>query len=455
MASIDVRRLALLSSCLVGSLCLHTVAVAQSFSMRLDSARTYTPFFPNGFIDTTPPYTICHNNQMGLTFRYSWRNAWEEYVYTEPGQQLFPWYFMQGVSPNPLYLRASQGGNTVSGTVLVGLFTGSVNTVGVRQVSFRGRTSGFFGQPVQTATANIQIETQFEPPPMTYRELGDGVNDMPTRPWFGWVSSQQIDSHRLDAGKCTDASAVEPEECGSTSYPIVTYEDCDPDDPNYCWIGTESEHRTLTALDPSTPYQYRVLGRNTCGISNELLSTPARRFFRTAQACFLISNGTIPDGGVVHFDAATLSGNPGSTVPDLRVTVHADHADVSDLRISLTKTAPDAAGPLLLMDRPSATGCVNGTRIQAAFADGGNLLASGCNPWEPAISGRKAPVQALASFANVQGAGNWRLTVEDTEADGKSGVLLEWCLSTIPNVPQLQLQPAPFLPPTIFDSGFE
>lgn len=455
MASIDVRRLALLSSCLIGSLGLHTVAAAQNFSMRLDYARTYTPFFPGGFIDNAPPYTICHNNQMGLVFRYSWRNPWEEYVYTEPGQQLFPWYFMQGVSPNPLYLRASQGGSTVSGTTLVGLFTGSVNTVGVRQVSFRGRTSGFFGQPVQYATANIQIETQFEPSPMTYRELADGVNDMPTRPWFGWVSSQQIDSHRLDAGKCTEASAVEPEECGSTSYPIVTYEDCDPDDPNYCWIGTESEHRTLTALDPSTPYQYRVLGRNTCGISNELLSTPARRFFRTAQACFLISNGAIPDGGVVHFDAATLSGNPGSTVPDLRVTVHADHADVSDLRISLTKTAPDAAGPLLLMDRPTATGCVNGTRMQVAFADDGTQLASGCNPWEPAISGRKAPVQALASFATVQGAGNWRLTIEDTEADGKSGALLEWCLSTIPNEQQLALSPAPFVSPMVFASGFE
>jgi subtilisin-like proprotein convertase family protein len=56
----------------------------------------------------------------------------------------------------------------------------------------------------------------------------------------------------------------------------------------------------------------------------------------------------------------------------------------------------------------------------------------------------------------VQGAGNWRLTVEDTEADGKSGVLLEWCLSTIPNVPQLQIAAGSSVPAAdVFDSGFE
>lgn len=458
MAARKIRRVALLTSGLLAGLGLLPQAMAQNFTMRLDYAVTYTLFNPNGQVDTTPPYTLCarNDNVIGLVFRYTWRNPWQEYIYTEPGQELFPWYYMQAASPNPAYVTAFNGTGTINRTVQVGLIAGSVNTGGTRQVAFRGRTSGFFGNPVQYATANVLIETQIDPPPVIYREIADGALDMPTRPWFSWLPSVQTDTFRMDIGACSSATATTPQSCGTTSFPALPLTDCDPAQVDgYCWTGLLNEHRVATALPPDTPHQYHVLGRNNCGVSNELLSTPARPFFRTAQACFVIPNGNIPDGGVVHFDASTITNSIGSTVPDLRVTVHADHADVSDLRISLTKTAPDAAGPLLLMDRPTGSGCVNGTRIQAAFADNGGSLGAGCNAWEPAISGRKAPVQALSSFASVQGAGNWRLTVEDTEADGKTGALLEWCLSTVPNEEQIKLIPAPFVSPNIFASGFE
>jgi subtilisin-like proprotein convertase family protein len=138
---------------------------------------------------------------------------------------------------------------------------------------------------------------------------------------------------------------------------------------------------------------------------------------------------------------------------DLRVTIHSDHSDVSDLRISLTKTSPVAAGPLLLMDRPTGTNCVNGKRIQTAFADNGTSLAAGCSANEPAINRRTAPLQALASFAPLEGAGTWRLTIEDTQVDGNSGSLLEWCLSTDPQLPPLQA--AAFVNPMMFANGFE
>ncbi|GMU42339.1 MAG: hypothetical protein AMXMBFR25_03250 [Lysobacterales bacterium] len=404
-------------------------AVAQNFTMRLEYAVTYTPFHPNGQVDTTPPYQLCRNNQIGLVFRYVWRNAWQEYIYTEPGGDLFPWYYMQGVTPNPVFVPAASGGGAVNKIVSVGLIAGSVNTGGIRQVPVRGRTSGFFGNPVQYATASVLVETQIEPPSTAYREIENGALDMPTRPWFSWLSSVQVQDWRMDIGACSNLLADTPEECTATSFPVMPLDDvCNPDLSDYCWIGTENFHRPVTALAADTPFQYHVLGRNNCGVADELGSDPPRPFFRTAQACFVVANGTIPDGGTVNFDATTLA-NIGALVPNLRVTVHTDHRDVSDLRISLTKTAPDAAGPLLLMDRPSGSNCADGDRVQAAFADGGAPLTA-CNNYEPAINGRVQPVQALSSFAGVLGAGNWRLSVQDTEFDGRSGSLLEWCLSS-------------------------
>jgi subtilisin-like proprotein convertase family protein len=140
-----------------------------------------------------------------------------------------------------------------------------------------------------------------------------------------------------------------------------------------------------------------------------------------------------------------------SLLPNLRVTVHADHANVSDLRISLTKTFPDSAGPLLLMDRPSSTAC-NGRRIQAVFRDGGVSANFACQNQEPALSGSISPLQALSSFAPITGAGNWRLTIEDTNANGKAGSLREWCLSAAEEVP---LFPTTFVNPVIWGNGFE
>jgi subtilisin-like proprotein convertase family protein len=216
----------------------------------------------------------------------------------------------------------------------------------------------------------------------------------------------------------------------------------------YCWVGAGNKHQVATSLDRDTAYQYRVLGRNICGVSNEFGSTPSRPFFRTAQACFT-TGGSIPDGGVANFDVATVGLNPGSLVPNLRVTVHADHPQISDLRISLTKTSPVVAGPLLLMDRPNGSNC-SGARIQAVFADNGVAVAPSCNTQEPVVSGRVAPLQALASFAPLEGAGTWRLTVEDTNANGKAGSLREWCLSA--DVP---VSPTAFVDPLIWDNGFE
>ena len=446
MAAKIIGRTSLLASGLMLALGLHAplfAQVSQDFQMRVEYAVTYTPFEPFGHIDLTPPYTLCGNNQMALRFRYTWRNTFQEYIYTEPVTTLWPYMYMQGVNPNPLQVPAAPGGSPVVKMVDVGLISGQVNTSGNRQVVFRGRTSGFFGNPVLYANATALIETQIPPPPTGYREIESRTVDMPTQPWFGWSASLS-DSYRLDVGEC---SIQDPNttDCGTASLPSVVLSPACGTEP-LCWTGSENEHQLTETLATDKRYMYRVYGQNQCGLSTQADELPS---FRTAQACF-ISGASIPDGGVLNVDAATLGLNPGSLVPNLRVTVHADHADVSDLRISLTKTSPVVAGPLTLMDRPTATNCVAGTRIQAAFADNGTPISGGCNPLEPAINGRVAPQQALASFAPLQGEGTWRLTIEDTEADGKAGTLREWCLSA-----DVALRATTFAQPLIFSNGFE
>lgn len=450
MAAKIIGRTSLLATGLLAALGMNapvSAQVSQDFQMRVEYAVTYTPFEPNGHIDLTPPYTLCGNNQMALRFRYTWRKTFQEYVYTEPVSDLFPYMYVQGVNPNPLQMPAAPAGSPVVKMVDVGLISGQVNTSGNRQVTFRGRTSGFFGNPVIYANAVALIETQIPPPPTAYREIATGTSDMPTQPWFGWAASLS-DSYRFDIGVCPTQDPASPS-CGQAALPSVAVSvACG--DARRCWAGTANEHQVTDGLDPNKRYQYRIFGLNQCGLSVQTTELPS---FRTAQACFVIPNGNIPDGGSVSFDAATITQNLGSLAADLRVTVHADHSDVSDLRISLTKTSPVAAGPLLLMDRPSAGNCVGGTRIQTAFADNGAPISGGCNPLEPAISGRTAPQQALASFAPLTGAGTWRLTVEDTDADGNAGTLREWCLSTDPQLPPMQV--APFVNQTVFANGFE
>ena len=167
----------------------------------------------------------------------------------------------------------------------------------------------------------------------------------------------------------------------------------------------------------------------------------------------------MPDGGVLNLDVGTIirdTGIPNALTPNLRVTVHAQHPRVSDIKISLTKTAPLVFGPVILMDRPAAfqgAGNCDGPRIQAAFGDQGSFVNGACQPTEPTLRGSIGPLQSLATFAPAQGAGNWRLTVEDAVPNGVAGSVLEWCLSA-----DIPLQTAPYVPTVpseIFDDGLE
>jgi hypothetical protein len=159
---------------------------SQDFQMRVEYAVTYTPFEPNGHIDMTPPFTLCGNNQMALRFRYTWRKTYQEYVYTEPASELWPYMYLQGVNPNPLLVPASQTGSPVVKMVDAGLISGQVNTSGSRQVLFRGRTSGFFGTRCSTATANECLDRNpvRTPADDLSRSRVTGSIDMPTRPWL-------------------------------------------------------------------------------------------------------------------------------------------------------------------------------------------------------------------------------------------------------------------------------
>ena len=435
-------------------------AQAQNFQLTVNNAVSFTPFFPNGISDNTPPFVMCRGYQLGLRLKYTWRHAFAEQVSTEPFGPFYPQFFAQGISPNPVQLPAAQVGQPFVRLVDTGLISGPVNTAGLKTVTYRGRTLLNYdpntGAPRAelTASVNVVIDNQFEPSSTRYREILNGSRDMPTRPWLGWTDDLAATDYRLDVDRCSDQTGGGSSGmCSDMQFsPFSTT--CGTSD--YCNIGTPNTHNVAQSLDSATAYEYRVLGRNTCGVSEEQNAIPvARPSFRTAQACF-VSNAQIPDGGSLNLDVGTIirdNGTPFALAPNLRVTVHSNHSRVSDLKISLTKTSPVVFGPLVLMDRPGpfpgATSC-DGQRIQAVFSDSGPFVNGSCRADEPALRGTIGPVQNLTAMAPAQGAGNWRLTVEDAVANGSTGSLLEWCLSS-----DIPLQAAAFVQNEIMADGFE
>jgi len=435
---------------------------AGNFQLTVNNAVTFTPFFPMGVSDVTPPYTMCRGYQVALRLRYTWRHGFAEQISTEPVGTFYPQFFTQGVSPNPLYLPAAAAGEPIIRLVDTGLISGPVNTAGIKTVTYRGRTllnydavTGQSRTPL-TASVNVLIENQFEPSSTRYKEIADDTRFMPTRPWFLWQGDLASTSFRLDVDRCTiqgDGTTPVVDRCSDMAFSPFT-QTCGNSD--YCNIDSASSHLVNTSLLPDTDYEYRVLGRNTCGVSDEAAATPVSRpNFRTAQACF-VGGGNIPDGGALNLDVTTLirdAGIPNALAPNLRVTVHANHPRVSDLKISLRKTFPVAVGPVILMDRPASIpggGSCDGPRIQAFFSDGGLFVNGACRGEEPVLRGNIGPIGSLSTFASAKGAGNWRLTVEDSVPNGVAGSVLEWCLST-----DLPLIAAPFSQPQIFTDGFE
>ncbi len=420
-------------------------AQAANFIMTVDNAKIYTPFHPEGFIDTVPPYTMCATYYAQFRFRYTWRHGYAEQVYTEPVGTFYPYYFLQQVFPNPISMPVASVATPAVRTVFADMVTGPVNTGGVRTLTFRGR--GLFQGA--TSSVNVLVDTQLPPSSTRYREIPHLTEDMPLRPWLGWQQDLFATSYRVDIAECPGGPGTTGLGCGSA----MTFQPLTPacGSSDYCATVPQTFHQVPTALQPGQGYEYRVLGMNTCGVSEEQTANPPRPYFKTAQACFLV-NGSIPDGGVATFNAATLGINPGASVQNLRLTVHADHAQVGDLRISLTKTSPAVLGPLTVMDQPNPTTCV-GRRMQVAFADGGASASTSCKSTEPALSGRINPIQALGSFNGTLAEGTWQLRVEDTVANGKAGSLVEWCLSS-----DVALSPTTFVPPPppmIMENGFE
>ncbi len=478
LKSQDVRSSVLSSALLIGLLGVSGAAFSQAanFQLSVNNAITFTDFYPNGISDNTPPYTLCRGHQLSLRLKYTWRHSFAEQISTEPVGSFYPQFFTQGMAPNPLYLPATSASQPLIRLVDTGLIVGPVNTAGLKTVTYRGRTllnydpaTGQQRTPL-TAQVAVLIDTQFAPSSTRYREIANNTNDMPTRPWFAWTDDLATtgvspptysDRYRIDVDSCTDQSLLtgNGNSCSNMEFsPFTTAcsNASNTQNSDYCHTGDFAFHQVPVSLAPNTAYEYRVLGRSTCGVSDEIDAIPVRRpFFRTAQACF-VSGAGIPDGGVLNLDVSTLIADasiPNALAPNLRVTVHSDHSRVSDLKVSLRKTFPETIGPVVLMDRPagiSGGGTCDAKRIQAVFGNGGTFVNGACRTDEPALRGSLSPLESLTTFAPARGAGNWRLTVEDVVPNGQAGSLLEWCISS--DIPVIA---APFSQPLIMSNGFE
>lgn len=402
-------------------------AQAQGLQLSLESATVYSAQHPNGSVFTSVPFPICTNDvyNVDLRLRASWSNNYQDQLYHEPVLPLPQGTLVTSISPNPVSVPIANTSNPAQRLVDIDLGASAQTPIGLAQIAFRSRAL-FSG--VQT-TLQLPVAFKATPTGIQYETISHNALDQPTRPWLSWFLESNAEDYRVDIAHCANPTAQSSTECGGTAMSSdLGGASCTGS--TYCSTTTNTFLEVAPNLSPNTPYEYRILSRNFCGITSEQNSMPVPRpFFRTAQVCFWIDED-IPDGGLLDIDRPLASTTPMDPASNLRITLHIDHPDVSDLQVSLLKTSPDRAGPVILLNTPNGPNCSLGNRVFAVVADSGSPLTDGCNPREPAIRGRVQPHQPLNAFSGKMTEGTWRLNVRDKSVNGRRGRLKEWCIST-------------------------
>lgn len=146
-------------------------------------------------------------------------------------------------------------------------------------------------------------------------------------------------------------------------------------------------------------------------------------------------NAAIPDGSAGISD--TISITDIGDLEDMDVVVFIEHVFVGDLLVSLTH---DNGTSVALLDRPGTIdpandfGC-DGDDVDAVFDDDAGTAAEGvCDGAIPTIDGTFSPTGSLVDFVAESITGDWRLDVEDAQADDP-GTFRRWCLIPTVGIP--------------------
>lgn len=202
--------------------------------------------------------------------------------------------------------------------------------------------------------------------------------------------------------------------------------------------GLTATSYTVSGLDSSTRYYWRVSALNTCG---EAISSIAS--FVTADRICHAPQATIPDKSTFG-SSDTITIGDTAKLTAMKVVVKATHGWIGDLSFTLSH----AGTSVDLLERPGASasspyGCAR-RDVDVMLDDAATTsVQTQCNATPPAIGGTQKPVQPLAAFAGQSFDGAWTLTATD-QGDGIVGTLDQWCL-----VPATEARTAPAAPYTV------
>ncbi len=184
-----------------------------------------------------------------------------------------------------------------------------------------------------------------------------------------------------------------------------------------------------TLLDPLRSYFWRVRASNQCATGEW---SAVRRFFTADVTCASAIPTDLPKE-IVSFIPTTVHSDVQINLPGDLVSIRINNLDirhtwVGDLRATLI--APSGRS-VRLFDRPGSPeelfGC-NGENLNLSFRDNApnsaNDLENTCSD-RPAIAGIFEPLDPFSLLYGSPATGNWRLRVQDFEAED-GGALLAW-----------------------------
>lgn len=273
------------------------------------------------------------------------------------------------------------------------------NLDGAAAGSYAIEIGGVATTSTHTITVALDIHATVPSTPSLTSPAG-GATSVSTSPLFEWTAVAGADVYLLEVATDPTLGGV----VYSATVPGVS-------------------HAAAATLAPGADHYWRVTAQNPCGWGGA--STVSA--FATTNLICSEPGMSIPDGDPAGaHDILTVSAT--GAITDLDVYLEATHSYVGDLIVELQHVESGASATLI--DRPgypaTTYGC-DGEDIEATLDDeAADPVEEQCAE-SPAIGGTVIPHTPLSAFDGENLAGNWKLTVIDSETLD-TGTLVKWCL---------------------------
>lgn len=267
--------------------------------------------------------------------------------------------------------------------------------------------------PTQTHTITLGLDVYTAAPNAPILSApSNGATNIPVLPTFAW-------------------SAV----AGASGYFLEVATDAGFNNVVYSTTVATNSH-ALPAINPlnyDTVYHWRVSSENLCGSTTSsvftfaTIATPSS--FCNTPNLVILDNSTASDSMAIP-----LNGN----LLDMNVSINATHTWVGDLSFTLTHDNTNTS--VTVIDRPGTTGTGAGCSANDVDVEMDDEGADGpvegqCSTTPPALFGSPTPNNPLSAFDGEDLNGGWTLSVTDS-AGGDTGVVNEWCLLPVYEIPQ-------------------